>query len=819
MKKILYLILFISLWNVGKAADSDWRIHPIFDEEVAHVVETPEYVYFTSKNTKDFGTADVFSSLFRYDKKGEELMELSTTNLLNGNNVRTIMYNPAKGYLAVVYKDFNIDLLYNNGDVVNIPYYSLATLSSSKNVNSITYDGPNNRLYLATDFGYVAINDKKYEVAESRIYGEPLKAITRLGDQYLIIRGNDLLKAPVSSSRLSLDQYTHAGTFNNPVSLHPLNDNTFLLVEGLNNYKYIYKIVADGEGFKSEKIMEGTVYNIENTSTGLSVAGADRIYLFRNDGSVSSETRPEGYTGSAAVSTSGSEIWNGLMRKGLSSVKKTGETWSVTRDWMLPNAPATFVSTSFANHPTKGFLMLNYGTTPVTFTINDNVPMQLSGYKQGRWTNYAPSYTNPARTNILLPSNGIAVDPDNPKYVYVTSYHNGFARFNLEDPNDIIHLSRSNDPNAGQDGFVALDFLGPSSFASMSVPYFDNKGNLWILFLESLDREEPNPHYICWLAEDRKATTSAQNIRLPKHVEFDVYIPYSNLWLSIPLKKTGNGLHVMTVMENNITFFNVLDTKGTPVETSDDKIYTFPNFTDTDGNEVFLGRVRYLYEDQSTGYVWICYDGGVCYFAPSQVLAGNYQLHRVKVPRNDGTNLADYLLDGVAVNELAVDADGRKWFATSGGGLICTTSDGREILEEFNTSNSPLPSDMVYGVGYNSENNSLMISTENGYIEYSLPSSTSSSSKADIKAYPNPVRPEYSGYVTITDIPQGSFVKITDSAGHLVKELGTMTGFEILWDISDWKFNRVKSGVYHIMVSPSNEDSSYTAVGKILVVS
>lgn len=62
---------------------------------------------------------------------------------------------------------------------------------------------------------------------------------------------------------------------------------------------------------------------------------------------------------------------------------------------------------------------------------------------------------------------------------------------------------------------------------------------------------------------------------------------------------------------------------------------------------------------------------------------GNVVVNRVKVPRNDGTNLADYLLDGVSVNDIAIDGANRKWFGSSTSGLYLTSSDGSEILEHF----------------------------------------------------------------------------------------------------------------------------------------
>lgn len=802
------------------AVDSNWLIHPIFDEEVTHVVETPNYVYFTSMNMEENPTTSVYKSLFRYDKKGEEMIPLSTSNILNSNNVRDVIYNPQKGYLAVLYKDFEIDLLYNDGKVENIPYYSQSNTSYSKDVNSLAIDPVHDRIYLATDFGYVAVNDKKNEIAESRIYGEPLLSFCRLGDDYFAIHGNKLLRASTSAPRLSLTDYEEVATFENPRELVPVGDNRCLIILGDRSEATVKQLIKNGEEIELKDMNSGVIRNIDYNASGVILTFPTHVYQFTPTGDYGSFKRPENFSEYAAGSHNMSELWNAEHRKGLSSLKRNGETWSISRNWMLPSAPATFATTSFVNHPSYGFLMLNYGMMSPTRTLYPFSAYQLSGYKNGRWTQYGQHYTYPFRATTLLSSpNGMVIDPDNNDYAYITSYHSGILRVNLKTPSDIIHLSRASDSDNGRDGFVVLDYVPKNNpgYSNIAAPTMDSQGNIWMNFAD-WDETDPKPHFYVWTAADRRATTNAANVKQPKHISFDVSMPIYNTSFSKALTKTGKGLIVYAASTYDDELV-LLDSNGTPADTSDDKVYKFTSFTDGDGNSLELRYTQAIWEDPSTGYVWLCHANGVCYFVPSQVVNGNYQLNRVKVPRNDGTNLADYLLEGVSVNGMTSDAQGRKWFATAGGGVICTSSDGREILEEFNKSNSPLPSDVVFGVGYNSASNSMMFSTEEGYAEYFLSSAGGSSDKTDIKAYPNPVRPEYSGYVTITDIPQGSFVKITDSAGNLVKELGVMSGFEILWDISDSSFRRVRSGVYHIMVSPSDENGTYSGVGKILVIS
>ena len=48
---------------------------------------------------------------------------------------------------------------------------------------------------------------------------------------------------------------------------------------------------------------------------------------------------------------------------------------------------------------------------------------------------------------------------------------------------------------------------------------------------------------------------------------------------------------------------------------------------------------------------------------------------QVKVPRNDGTNLADYLLSGIDVTCMAIDGGGRKWFGTKANGVYLISAD------------------------------------------------------------------------------------------------------------------------------------------------
>ena len=64
----------------------------------------------------------------------------------------------------------------------------------------------------------------------------------------------------------------------------------------------------------------------------------------------------------------------------------------------------------------------------------------------------------------------------------------------------------------------------------------------------------------------------------------------------------------------------------------------------------------------------------------ASILSGEAPLIQVKVPRNDGTNFADYLLSGNNITSIAIDGAGRKWFGTNGNGAYLINSNRHDAV-------------------------------------------------------------------------------------------------------------------------------------------
>ena len=84
-------------------------------------------------------------------------------------------------------------------------------------------------------------------------------------------------------------------------------------------------------------------------------------------------------------------------------------------------------------------------------------------------------------------------------------------------------------------------------------------------------------------------------------------------------------------------------------------------------------------------------------------------------------------------------------------------------------------------------------------------------------AFPNPVRPDYTGPIYVRGLMDNSLVKIADVSGNVIFQ-GRAEGGMFAWDGCTASGKRVKTGVYYVMVSQNASGSASGAVTKIMVV-
>ncbi len=255
----------------------------------------------------------------------------------------------------------------------------------------------------------------------------------------------------------------------------------------------------------------------------------------------------------------------------------------------------------------------------------------------------------------------------------------------------------------------------------------------------------------------------------------------------------------------------VYNDNGTIEDKSDDQ---YKVITTSVGNGNLPNQEVYALVSDLDGNVWAGTKEGVCvFYSPSSVFSGyNFDAQQIIVEEN---GFGQYLLESEIVYSIAVDGGNRKWIGTLESGLYLLSEDGTEEIEHFTKENSPLLSNTILDIELNHKTAEIFISTDKGLMSFRNDATKGKTNINSVYIFPNPVREDYYGNISINGIAYESNVKITDVSGNLVFET-TSNGGMAIWDGTDSNNNRVGTGVY--LVFCSDKDGGEKAVGKILFI-
>lgn len=801
MIKRLYLSLLISFVAAGAAfaqASGTWNIMPVYGGAAERLIDTPDKVYYLSEG-----------HLFSYDKEADETRHYSSVNSLNDVDVSLIAYNPYKRYLAVAYSSSNIDLLYDNGRVVNLPDVRDANISSDKAITSIDFT-PDGRMYVSAGFGFVAFDDQKHRVADSGIYNEAFVYAGEIGGHVVLVKGNDIYASPVDTRHNSLSSFTKIVTLpGTGAVVHRLGSDRLLARNTLTSSSNKYYIVTPDFVAASAAIS-----TIDNGVLRMDFCDASDGSVYFASGTVVRNVQPDGTIKTVNVVPSALYDKTLSTRLGVSSiwasdVSGVGE-YSLSDDGTL---------TQLRDHAKPESLTCTWPAFMTLSPDGNRIYISNVGYDPilGFLTQGDQAFKLQQTTNII--KNGVVKD--------VTCYNidntgkamTGGTHEPVEDPTDasVYYI-----PNFQKGIYKIRDGEQVGHIAKAQMPFteswaqwvFDTKidrhGNLWMGIWTSNTR---NPIYI-----------------LPADKLKDIPNIKPSDWLIPNVSSYSQGAGIVSIMHsrsNNVIYsahhnmkgLLVYDHNGTETNLADDNHHVFTSFVDQDGAQNNIPNIIRMTEDPQ-GQIWVCHERGVFVIPDITTAIKNSVLYarRPKVARNDGTNYADYLLDGEPIMDISVDPAGRKWIATKNSGVYLVSSDGTQIIENFTSENSTLPSNKVLSVVADPHSNKVYFGTDKGVVCYSSSASPAAEDYSDVYAYPNPVRPDYTGWITITGLMDNSLVKITDTAGNLVHQ-GTGEGGMYLWNGCNMANQRVRSGVYFVFASQNSTGSaSGKPVTKIMVI-
>lgn len=796
--KSCFLSLVLTLSAVlglhAQMAVGDWYLHSTFSGlHSQKIIDTGSIVYYVADGW-----------LYSYNKKDDESVYYNKRNYLSDTDITNIYYNYDKDYLLITYSNSNIDLLHDNGTVDNIPDLKNAVMTVSKTINDIDFEGDD--IYVATAFGFMIIDSQQCAVKDTYNYGQNMSSLIAVGDYLYSVIDDALYRAPRDANLFYFNsfqpvEFEHS-EFDRDCSLEKIDDSRFFFL-GSRVYRLTVNEdasvdvleIARRRALNLTRGRNGFLLSMEASYSELDEEGTPEYW---DDGSVIIVSLPEEVENCLLSSMESDGIMWGLDGKGIKQFIANRFGFVYHRENYRPNA-TTVSQPYFMEYKNNRLYMMSCGPNLLNEAEKgDGFDFGLASLQNGRWTDLAPAemtgFVNSNSHDVFTDPYSFAVDPEDPDLVWFGSWYEG--AFAVRDNMQVQKFDNTNAP-------LYVDYT-----CCVSDLQFDSNNNLWCMYF------------------NYQHTDAAQFMVMPATRRLDNDIQKSD-WITFyqagldcskqcNMLLTRDDILLATDCGYPSKLF-VLDFNGTLENKSDDRQHLLTSLIDQDGQTFDTGRIL-CFEEDLNGNVWIGTSNGVGIISNIEsLLEGTGRVTRVKVPRNDGTNLADYLLDGQTITSIAVDGANRKWIGTTSSGVYLVSDDGSEIIDHFTLENSYLPDNNVISVECSTDDNTVYFGTKSGTVEYSSDAVQAESNYNNVYAYPNPVRPDYTGYITVTGLMDNSLVKIADTSGKVVSS-GLSTGGMFVWDGCNSDGQPVKTGVYFVLASQSVEGGSDGCVTKILIV-
>ena len=767
----LILIALIPFTAFAQKSAGNWKVYSRYTT-ITKIEQTSNKIYFVSGST-----------LYSYDKENDKSYIYTSGNKLSDKKVSNIYYN-------------------NNGNVVNIPFIKDAVTTYIPTINDIAFDG--NNIYIATKFGLIIYDEKNHKVKQTGMYGKEILLVTVVGENVVVDYNHTLYYQNKDSRFETFDNFKQIA------SGWWISD-----IEGIENNKALYKgtnknIYLVEFNFETGKCTRADI-DVNANASDL-IHGKDAKY-YTCSGVLYSVT-PEGEkttlstlpteltSQTISVWDNPNEVWAGD-GNGIANYDITNGTLTVLKDKIKPTSFTVDYPTYITSDKNGKVYVSTYSESrylglrkewseSFINTIDGNKIEDITPSGLVSFDTYSISPINYLPNNKLGAANQLVIDPEDDDTYYVSTYWDGV--YKITNGKQAAHYYSY---AIGKVNSTFIPIYGCRIFALG----FDKENNLWCV--NEVNTNSPALHFLP--AEARKKETTVVEDWTP--IQLGNFVGGRDVRLLICEKS-----NMIFICDGNWSSPLVAyDTKGTYSDTTDDEFYLWDSFIDQDGKNYDPDRTSALCEDKD-GRVWIGTTNGVIEITdPSKAIDPNMTVKRLKI--NDGS----YLLEGLQTTTISVDKDNRKWLGTLTNGIYYVDENGENIIEHFTTNNSYIPSNLIYSVYVHPITNSVFVGTELGLVEYNSTASASQEDYSNVYAYPNPVKPNYTGWITIKGLMDNSYVKIEDANGNIIYSTISLGGI-VTWDGCDSNGNRVKAGVYKVYASQEENTPLITPVAKIVVV-
>lgn len=778
--KITFVICFIFLFVRGLAQEDigigEWRTHLPYGQ-IIDVAIAGNIVFAATE-----------FSLFTYNTEDNSIERFGKVQGLNDVGISKIGYNPDQDALLVAYSNTNVDIIRSNGEIINIPDIKDKDILGLKTINNILFI--DNFAYLSCGFGIVVLDMEREEIHDTYYIGPDGNAInvyclTYNDTSFFASTVNGIYYADINAKNLAdFNEWTKDSRL-------PYPDAPYNIIQSFGGriYTNYYNIDGDEVAFGGDTLFvyDGQSWSLFDDGNfsrhnefftddeNLYIINRYNITLYNEVGELVNriwQIENESFQPLAVDKGKDKYVWIGDSKKGLI---KNWNTYS--GEFIKPNGPNT-----------KNVFAIDAGGTNVWVAPGGRQPNWAPSYNSdgvfsfvdGEWKTF--NKTNTPVFDTVGDMVEVKVDPINSNIAYVATFREGILKFQNNQFSEVYSSNNSS----------LRPWVASPSLINVSGLDFDSQHNLWV------------------------ANTGAANI-------LSVY-KNNGEWQSYNLGGSLSGTDIgrlmvdasnqIWIMKRTIGYIIVYNTGNTIDDPADDQVRVLSGAT---GNGAIPGSKVYSFATDLDGEVWVGSDKGISvFYSPESIFESgvNFDAQQILVPRNDGSGLADILLETEVVTAIAVDGANRKWIGTNRAGVFYLSADGIEQLAHFTASNSPLLSDNILDITID-QDGEVFFGTENGIISYRSTPIPTPPPGSPVYAYPNPVRENYTGVIAIKGVPLNSTVKITDSYGNLVYQT-TSEGAQAIWDGYNFDGKRAATGVYLVFVS--NDDGSEKLVTKILVI-
>ncbi len=768
---IVFVLLFAIL-SWAQLPMEGWKLHTAYNN-VTRVENGSDYVYAVSEG-----------ALFSVDKAEGTIEYHNKLTGLSSTNISEIKYDYEGDALIITYQNGYIDII-SETDIQSIPDLYNKQLSVSKVVNDICVH--DRKAYLAMDFGIMVLNLSRGEIADTYYIGKDASevkvvSIAVYNDSIFAVTEKEIYTASLSSNLVDYSQWTHRSAPGTGVIAQILSNKESLCVLQ-SDILYQWNNNVWSKPLESEKVSR--VVSADDRFMAITEKGT---YVLQNGKEPALMTI---FTGAPDVTydKNAGTYWYAYYSDGLGY-------WNPAEEYFthyVPVGPLT--NTAYRMRFSGDRLYIVPGGYLGVFYSR---PGEAMVYEKGNWRNYTSSYMVNHITNFGNPNrqvtedySDIIADPTDPTHFYIASFGYGLMEFR----NDEFYMRHMPD-NSGIEAMLDSPW---EKYTWVDAFAYDHSGNLW---MANVSKQNHNLKVLTpagnWISYTHSVLASSERI---KNILVD--------------RNNQNIKYVVgTYLAASIV---VIDDNGTIDNLSDDRTVSWKEFIDGDGNILTPNYLHSAAQDLN-GALWIGTETGIMKFDHPEQLISSNACTRIKIARNDGSGLADYMLGEEQINAIAVDGANRIWFGTqTTGAYLMDLSDPQDVVtvQHFTVDNSPLPSNTILSIAINPNTGEVFFGTGGGIVSYQSDAAEGKEDFSAAYAYPNPVRESFDGMITIAGLMKDTQVRITDNGGNLVYETKSNGGIAV-WDGRNGRGERVSSGVYFAMCVTA--DGANKTLVKILIM-